>query len=52
MFWTPAFAGVTTIETFYEIITPDLLVTFFRFPMEVARGHWQEGRQRLMNVLI
>jgi len=20
MFWTPAFAGVTTLETFYEII--------------------------------
>ena len=27
MFWTPAFAGVTTQETFYEtiILTPSLL---------------------------
>jgi len=33
-FWTPAFAGVTTIGTFYEIIKID---TLFYFHLTFAR---------------
>jgi len=42
MFWTPAFAGVTTQETFYETINPDDLVKSSISP-PLAGGNEGEG---------
>jgi len=46
MFWTPAFAGVTTKETFYEIIL--FLTLSFGFYNGVSTELVPQGSQELL----
>jgi hypothetical protein len=47
MFWTPAFAGVTIQETFYETIKEGMLENFYHFLLFISHSEFRIPNLRL-----